>query len=192
MSILLQVQSLAGNNIGPVDLIVSNANGDFILPNAFTYLSGGRHEIVQVDPPPGASAPINTRITIQFTRPVDRSTVNVSSISVLDGAAVINGSFNFSFTDKVIVFVPSTNFSPNKTYTFKVSQAVKSIDGVPLSRHYTGFVTTTATADTTSPAVIITPQQGAVGIPYNTNITFEFSEPINPITLNSETLRVSA
>lgn len=176
---------------GAVDVIVSNANGDAFLPGAFTYLAGGRHEVTQVDPAPGAFAPTNTRITLQFTRPVDRATVNAASVAVTDGVASVNGSLVFSLSDTVITFIPSTNLAPNKSHTFTVSQAVKSIDGVPLSRPYTGFVTTTASADTTSPTVKLVPLNGATGIPYNTNITVEFSEPANPISLNAQSLSVS-
>ncbi len=181
----------AAASTGAVDVVVSNSNGDVFMPGAFTYLAGGRHEVTQVDPAPGATAPINTRITVQFTRPVDRATVNASSISVTDGVSPVSGNLAFSLSDTVVTFVPTANLATNKTYTFKVTQAVKSVDGVPLSRPYTGFVTTTASADTTSPAVKVTPQNGASGIPYNTNITLEFSEPVNPIALNAQSLLVS-
>jgi YD repeat-containing protein len=176
---------------GAVDVIVDNVNGDVFLRGAFSYLAGGRHEIVQLDPAPGAISPTNARITLLFSRPLDRTTVNATSFSVTDGTAPVAGAFGFSLSDTVITFTPSGGLAPNKTYTFQVTQGVKSIDGVPLSRPFSGFVTTSASADTTPPTVKVTPVNGATSVPFNTNITFEFSEPINPISVNAQTLRVA-
>ncbi|MFL6649468.1 MAG: IPT/TIG domain-containing protein, partial [Sulfurifustaceae bacterium] len=81
---------------GLADVIVSNANGDVFLRGAFSYLAGGPEEIVQLDPAPGAISPTNSRVTLLFARPVDRTTINSSTVAILDGTAPVAGSYSFS------------------------------------------------------------------------------------------------
>ncbi len=54
-----------------------------------------------------------------------------------------------------------------------------------------GSFTTASTVDSASPRVYISPANGAANVPTNTTIMLTFSEPINPILVNSNTLIVS-
>ena len=177
---------------GPADVLVTNINGDAFLPGGFTYLPGPNESILQVNPPLGYdNTPINTKISVLFTRPIDRTTVTGSSFTVLDNEtnAPVPGEITFEFEDRAIFFKPSSPLSQNKTYSISITQSIRSSDGIPLDASFTGFFTTGVGADSSAPTVTVSPANGET-VPYNSSVVFTFSEPINPVTINDYTINI--
>lgn len=174
---------------GFVDLLVSSVNGDAFAPAAFTYISGENQKLLQIDPASGA--PTNTWVSLLFSRPLDRATITTSSVALADNSgSPVSGTFSYKAGDQALFFKPVTSLAASAVYKVTVSQGIKSVDGVPLNAPYKGFFTTGNGADTTSPAVTVQPANNAVNIPYNAKITFAFSEPINPVSLNAESVSI--
>lgn len=120
---------------GSADVLLTNANGDAFLPGGFTYLEGPTQQVVAINPTMGlTSIPINTNITVLFARPVDGSTINGSSISLVEtsSAAPVSGAFSFDFGDTAAIFRPNASLKPNTSYTLYITRDIKSIDGIPL------------------------------------------------------------
>ena len=77
---------------GLVDVVVTNANGDVFLPNAFTYLSGPTQKILTITPTPGLiGIPRNAPVTVSFARPVDRATITSSTFGLSQGGTPVLG-----------------------------------------------------------------------------------------------------
>lgn len=169
---------------GPVNLLVTNANGDAFVPSGFTYLSAPNQQLVMVDPV--TSAPTNTLVSLLFSRPVDRASITGANLTLFDSSNnPVSGTFSFALSDQIVVFKPTANLTPSTVYKLVVAQDVKSIDAIPLNAGYTGFFTTASAVDTISPTVVVSPANNATSVPYNSKIVFVFSEPINPISLNA-------
>lgn len=180
--------------VGTWDVLVTNQNGDALLPGGFTYLLGPPMKIASVNPGMGqTNIPINILITGLFTRPVDRATVSASTFSLAetDTAIPVSGTFSFNFDDKIVIFKPTAALKPTTSYTLNITIGVKSSDGIPLDQPFNSSFTTTGFSDSVSPVVTMSPENGATGVPINALIVFMFSEPVNPVTINSSTIIVT-
>ena len=177
--------------VGPADVVVTNPNGDAVLQNGYTYLSGAPQKIGFITPTMGLiNIPRNTPVTVSFSRPVDRATITSSTFAFTQGATPVAGTFGFAFGDTVVTFMPSATLTATTAYTLSLTQGIKSVDGVPLDGPFIGSFTTGTGSDTVSPTVTITPVNGATNVPFNTSIALTFSEPINPNTVNAATVLV--
>jgi tripartite motif-containing protein 71 len=150
-------------------------------------------EIVETYPDTHTNnAPINSKVTVQFDTPVDILTVNSASFSLVESVSGtrVSGNFSFDFNDRVVIFTPSSNLNPLTIYTLSMTSAIESAEGVPFSQLSWSF-TTGGLADTVSPTITISPPNGATQVPVNAWIVFGFSEPMNPISINSSTITVA-
>ncbi len=178
---------------GPADVVVTNVNGDALIQNGYTYVSGPSQKIGTITPTMGLiNIPRNTPVTVSFSRPVDRTTITTSTFAFTQGATPVSGSFGFSFSDTVVTFQPAATLAASTAYTLSLTQGIKSIDGVPLDGTFFGSFTTGTGTDTVPPTVTISPANGATNVPYNTTILLTFSKPINPNTVNSSTVLVTS
>ena len=177
---------------GLVDVVVTNANGDAFLPAAFTYVAGPNQSISAITPTPGLiNIPRNVPVTVSFARPVDRATITTASFALTQGATPVAGTFTFEFNDTVVTFTPSATLAASTVYTLALTQAIKSVDGIPIDGAFLGTFSTGTGSDTVSPSVTVSPLNGAVGVPYNSTIFLSFSEPINPNSVNATTIQVT-
>jgi hypothetical protein len=84
--------------VGPVDVVVSNANGDAFVPAGFTYVVGAPFSILSISPTPGLiNIARNVPISVSFGRPVDRATVTPSTMALTLGGTPVAGVFTFEF-----------------------------------------------------------------------------------------------
>lgn len=178
---------------GPADVVVTNPNGDVVIQNGYTYLSGAPQQIGFITPTIGLiNIPRNTPVTVSFSRPVGRATITTSTFAFTQRATPVAGTFTFEFGDIVVRFRPTSRLAASTAYTISLTQSIKSVDGVPLDGPFTVSFTTGAGSDMVSPTVTITPVNGANNLPFNTSIVLTFSEPINPNTVNAATVFVTS
>ncbi len=176
---------------GPADVVVTNPNGDAIIQNGYTYLSGAPQKIGAITPTMGLiNTPRNVPVTVSFSRPVDRTTITTTTFAFTQGATPVAGAFSFDFSDTVVTFRPTATLVASTAYTLALTQGIKSVDGVPLDGGFVGSFTTGTSSDTVSPTVTITPVNGATNVPFNTTMLLAFSEPVNPNTVNGATVVV--
>ena len=78
----------------------------------------------------------NKVININFSMPMDVSTLTNTNITLKAGTATILGNVTYNLTKDVAYFTPSSNLLLNTTYTATVTTAVKNAAGVPLANNY--------------------------------------------------------
>jgi len=187
-SLLVQVPA---STVGLADVVVTNTNGDALVQNGYTYLSGGSQKIGTITPTMGLiNIPRNTPVTVSFSRPVNRTSITTTTFAFTQGVTPVAGTFSYDFGDTVVTFRPTAPLAASTAYTLALTQGIRSVDGVPLDGGFVGSFTTGTSSDTVSPTVTISPANGATNVPFNTTILLAFSEPINPNTVNAATVVV--
>ena len=132
------------------------------------------------------NVPTNNVITVSFSEPMDPSTINTSTFTLMQGTTQINGTVNFDGV-RTATFNPANDLTPNTIYTATITTGVTCSAGHPMAQNYVlGF--TTGAPQTTVPMVISTiPSSSATGVPINNSITATFSEGIDPMTITTGT-----
>ncbi|MEJ2140932.1 MAG: SBBP repeat-containing protein [Gammaproteobacteria bacterium] len=97
--------------------------------------------VTSIQPDNSAAAPINSKIIITFSEPMDTSTIISSSFIVSDGVNNISGNISFSNNATVATFVASSNLSYNSTYTITLTNAIKDLVGNSLTQTSSSFST---------------------------------------------------
>ena len=149
--------------------------------------------VVSTIPVNGAvGVPLNQVISITFNEVMNPATFTSESF-VLQGTAVIAGTKAatvvtgvFTFSDKTVIFTPSSPLAANTTYTGTVKTAVKDLDGNALQVEFVWSFTTGI-----PPTVTVTdPANAAISVVLNKIVTATFSVPMNPLTITASTFTV--
>src|ERR1044071_4255584 len=119
--------------IGARTVTTKNAAEQFALANAFAVTAA-------VDPPhflasspiPGdAAIPVNAPLMMDFSKPVNASTL-AAGIQVQFAAGAVAGSFNLSADGRRVIFVPAVPWAPMSVHTVVLSSNVTDSTGSPL------------------------------------------------------------
>jgi hypothetical protein len=149
--------------------------------------------VLSVSPASGETGvPLNPSVYVHLSEPIDPTSVANSAITLSPGPITGAIAFAANGTDyATLVFQPSANLSAGATYTINVS-GLMDMDGNAMTPYGGSSFTTgaTATADTSSGTATGTPSSGATDVPVNTNIVLTFSKVVDPLTLNSNSVRV--
>jgi len=144
--------------------------------------------------------PINWRITATFSTEMDPSTITATTFKVAAPGGIpliatpVTGTVTTVVTGgmSTAIFTPTVNFAPNTTYTATITTAVRDLAGNALANEFTWSFTTGATADITPLTVrSVLPADAADDVPINYQIAATFSEPLDPLTLTTETFTVA-
>jgi methionine-rich copper-binding protein CopC len=142
---------------------------------------------VKIGPPDGsASVGTNAYIRLQFSKPVDVTTINSSNVAITTSGNPIPGSFSYSYTGNDVYGV---NFSPVNPLPSSSVIAV-SVSGV---LDYAGNTftaanatfTTAATPDYSNPSVSLDFGYWQTGIATNASFTCHYSEAMDPSSVNT-------
>ncbi|MBI4567498.1 MAG: Ig-like domain-containing protein [Planctomycetes bacterium] len=142
----------AGNRLKAPDLLGANpAKLLTVVPDAPADLTAPT--VTSVSPANGAaSAPVDTPITVTFSRAVDPATVSATSIEVSTGGAPIAGAaFTFNTALTTVTCQPAAPLEAGKTYALAVKAAVRDLYGNGCAPSTTTF--TTSSADVTPPVI---------------------------------------
>ena len=144
--------------------------------------------VTGTSPAPGSSQiPINSSIVVSFDRAIDPSTVITSNVSLANPSAV-SGSVSM-LGSNALVFTPSSPLSTNTLHTFTVTTGVQDTGTPPntLASNYSfNFTTGNTLIDPNPPSVVSTvPTSSATGVSITPTILIQFSEPMNPTTINT-------
>lgn len=129
---------------------------------------------------------INTNIAATFSEPMNSSTINSTTFTLMQGTTPITGTVTYVGTTGI--FKPTSNLAVSTIYTATITSGAKNLAGNALAAPKTWRFTTGTTTDTIPPTVSSTvPADTATGAALNTNVTAIFSEVMDPTTITSST-----
>jgi hypothetical protein len=129
---------------------VQDLSGNFMsapVTTSFTTAPGAdltRGSVASVSPGNSATlVPINTVITLQFTKRVDPLTVSTSTFTVTpSGGTAIAGSVVVSADFLSATFTPSASLLNNKLYNVSITGGILDLTGQAISGFFSSFTTT--------------------------------------------------
>lgn len=151
------------------------------------------------------AVPTNTLITATFSEAMAPATVTAGNFTVTNttlGTAVA-GTVSYSAGARTATFTPTTpaTLAAGNLFTATLTGAVTDLAGnglagntavAPAAGNHVWSFTTGAVGDTTAPTVLtINPADGSTAVCLSSAVSVTFSEPMNPGTINTSTLRVT-
>ena len=145
-------------------------------------------ELLLVDPADGdQDVPRNARVNVLFDEPVDPQTVDAQSFHLSTGAVAVNAFFTFDDANRRVILTPLQVLERNAQYDVTLD-GVADASGNVVPEHATSF-TTGSTSDFVRPSVVRTsPAANAAGLPRQTQFAVEFSEPMDPTTIDASSI----
>ncbi|MFZ8833124.1 MAG: Ig-like domain-containing protein, partial [Candidatus Caldipriscus sp.] len=176
---------LRDTTVSPLSSSISRSS---YTPNIDTICFSEPFRVVFTVPDSGdINVSLSANIGVWFSRAVDTTSVNNTSISITgwDGSSFRNYSFNRTCPmPNFCVLDPTLNFRPNEEITVRFNSTIMDTSGNPLIPKVIVF--RTQGLDTLNPVVVFTtPDSGAVNVPSNTKIAVQFSRDMDTTTINS-------
>ena len=193
----------AGATLGARDVRVQtgaevlDVNGGFTVQSASPTAPG----VTFVSPAPNSTgAPTNTAVTLQFSAPLDRTTVSAANIRLVDTVAqgqcyssytiTTPGTVDVDASGRIVTLTPAAVLAVGRQYSICVNygqqataQSIKDPSGHDVVATYFYFTTGFA-PDTTGPSLVAANiADGSTGVPTNAPVVLGFSRPINPATV---------
>ncbi len=177
---------------------VADVAGNKITVAAATFTTGTAAddttppEVTGISPPDGATAmPVNTRVVISFSEAVDSLSINTATVQLQNSGAPNAASLSLTNGNKTLTITPAYDLAVSTDYTL-VLDGVRDVAGNALPGFTSTFQTSSvATRDTTGPTVTMTnPSNGATGVLGSVTPTIQFSEILDPVTVNESTVKL--
>jgi len=125
------------------------------------------------------NVPINTKVGVYFTEPMNPSTLNTSTFTLMQGSTPVSGTVNYNGSG--VTFTPAATLTPNTLYTATITAGAKDLSGKALANPYVWSWTTGSAPDVTPPMVTSTINaNGATNVSINTKVGAFFTEAIDP------------
>lgn len=176
------LQHLTGSN----GLAVTNATSCFTTGTA-TVTTGPA--VVAVSPASQLSGvPLNARVSVLFSAPVDSLTVNATTIALSGGGGqtAMPASISFSNNNQTVEIAPQAPLPASAAMTLAIN-GVTDLAGNPVTAQTTHFTTGTLPALSTPGIVNVNPSAGQSGAPTNAALSLQASGALDATTLNSVT-----
>ncbi len=176
---------------------VTDLAGNALVTNyVWTFTTGA---IVDTTPPtvsstaPASGAtnvPVGNALSATFSEAMNPLTINTSTFTLTQAGAPVAGTV--SYAGVTATFTPASNLSASLPFTATITTGVTDLAGNALVANYTWTFTTGAIVDTTPPTVSSTvAANGATNVPVNSLFSATFSEPMNPLTINTSTFTLT-
>jgi hypothetical protein len=142
--------------------------------------------VVRVEPPKGKrDVPLNNRILIVFSEPIDAATASATTVKLSSGSVFVTGSVQLDASGLVAEFVPQSPLAPNAEYELAVTAGVRDRSGEALEIPVTSqFATGTTLGGTVRVTTVTTGEDldsdgyrvtlGVSGWPIGVNATVTF------------------
>lgn len=123
------------------------------------------------------SIPLSAKITVTFSKAIDIATLGTSTFTLTNESGLISGSVTYNDEKKIATFAPNSSLLPSKTYTSKISGAIKDSNGNRLDQDYIWSFTTGVLPEVKE----VFPADGATSITTKEIITIKavFSESMD-------------
>src|SRR6185369_6677826 len=113
-----------------------------------------------------------------------------ATFTLKQGTTAVAGTV--SYAGVTATFTPAGALAPLTTYTARITTGARDLAGNALAIDFGWSFTTGATPDTTRPTVSATvPANAAAAVPINQTINATFSEAMDPLTINTASLRLT-
>src|SRR3989449_434469 len=133
---------------------------------------------------------INGNVAAAFSKVMNPLTITPVTFTLKQGTTAVAGTV--SYAGVTATFTPAGALAPLTTYTATVTTGARDLAGNALATDFGWSFTTGATPDTTRPTVSSTvPANGAGAVAINQTINATFSKAMNPLTINTASLRVT-
>jgi|GEM_PF-1306100 len=136
---------------------------------------------------------VDATVQVTFSEAIDPASVNVFALWVQWEQNNVEGALAVSEDGTAITFTPASPLREGASYQVYVSRRITDVDGIPLdvngqdTQHQFSFTV----GETVPYVVTVTPADAATGVAVDTAvITVEFSEAMDPSTINSDTIFV--
>lgn len=136
---------------------------------------------------------LNSKVVATFSEAMNASSINTVSFTVIgSGEAALSGAVSLDAATKTASFTPGSNLTASTVYTATLTRNVKSSAGIALAANYVWSFTSGTAVDTTAPTVSSTkPADAATGVARNRNVSANFSEELDPASVNTSTFTLS-
>jgi hypothetical protein len=133
----------------------------------------------------------NQKPSVTFNEAMDPATINNSTLKLTGpGTEAVSGTV--AYAGNTATFTPTTGLTPNTVYSATITTGAKNPAGNSLSENFVWTFTTGSAPDTTSPVVTSTiPTASENNVAINLKPTVTFSEPMDPLTLNTDIFSLS-
>ena len=139
------------------------------------------------------AVPINHKITATFSESMDEASLNEMSFTVETAIDIVEGTISYDAVNNTAIFKPASDLESSTEYTATITTEASSSHGRPMLKKYSWFFASSDSVDAEAPQVLATnPEDGEEGFGINKNITANFSEALNPLTVNSSSFTLSA
>jgi methionine-rich copper-binding protein CopC len=135
---------------------------------------------------------LNQSIAAIFSEAMNPLTITSADVTVsAPGGIAVLGTVGY--VGSTMTFTPASALAANTIFTATITTGATDLAGNPLAQNYVWSFTTGATPDTTDPTVISTnPANDATGVALNQSVAATFSEAMNPLTITSANVTVTA
>ena len=172
-TITTAVRDLAGNTLN-VNYVWSFTTGiapDTTPPTVISVVPGNLN----------TNVPLNTAVTATFSEAMDPLTITTVSFTLAAGGPVTG---TVTYTGNTGKFTPAAAMTPNTQYTATITTLAEDLAGNQLAVDHVWTFTTGDAPDTLRPTVISNfPLDLAVDVPIFTEISADFSELMEPLTI---------
>lgn len=132
---------------------------------------------------------LNTKITVTFDEYMDPETINSSTFLVNDGTRDVKGTVSYLDEFRMAVFTPTANLISTYQYQIKLTREIRDKIGNRLEEYAWSFKADAV--DSTAPTIVARyPEDLAVDVPLNVNVSVTFSEPLDPLAIHSSSFQL--
>jgi len=151
--------------------------------------------VIATNPVEGAQdVALSSTVIVAFSEEMDSTTIDTISFSVIGSdESAMNGTVSVDAVSRTASFTPDRNFTASTLYTVTLTRDIKSAAGsIALDNDYLWTFTSGTTLDTLAPIVTSTnPPDDAIDVAFNRAVSANFSEALDPVTVNSSTFTLS-
>jgi hypothetical protein len=169
-------------------------------PFVWTFTTGAASDVtpptvISTNPLNGATnVPLNHVITATFSKAMAPATISGTTFTLKEGVSLVPvaGAVAYAAVGNMAMFTPTVDLAPSKLYTATVTIGVDDLAGNHLVSKYVWTFTTGLAKATLPPTVVSTsPVSNAKLVCLNGAINATFSEPLDPVTINTGTFTVT-
>ena len=123
---------------------------------------------------------LNSQVVLTFSKSINPSTINASSVNLLNGDVPLNPAISISRDNRTVVLNYNNSTLPaGATITVTATNLITDMSGNALANTTSRFTTTPAVTNTAPTVISMRPGNGATGVTANTVITLFTSTPMN-------------
>jgi len=141
----------------------------------------------------GIDVAINHNLVATFSESIDTLTINKQTFTLsAPGSVAVDGTVSLDADSNTAIFDPNNDLRYDTLYNATITTAAQSSDGMPLLSDYSWSFTTGSAPDVTPPTVVSTyPLDAAIDFPLNRNLEVNFSETLQPSSVNNTSFTVA-